>query len=116
MTFGFRVVTDADGRIEFKQREGGKKHFHIAVFVDEPEGVLDTIRMVEYHLHETFKVPIRHNDERRSRFEEHFFTWGKFTVVALVLFDDGRMEKFSFYLDYQLPPDYGLNYVQVPMK
>lgn len=109
------MVTDTQGRIQYKQREGGKKHFHIAVFVDEPPDTLNSIRIVEYQLHETFKEPIRHNDDRATRFEEHLYTWGKFTITTIVLFVDGHTEKFSFYLDYQLPPDYGLNYVQVPI-
>lgn len=115
MHFGYQLVTDSEGRIEYKQRPGGKKHFHLAVFVDESEAKLHQIRMVEYKLHETFSEPIRHNDERENRFTERFFTWGKFTVEATVLFTDGTIETYNFYLDYDLPPDYGLNYVQIPV-
>lgn len=116
MKFGYKVMTDAKGRIEFRHRPGGRKHFHLAIFVHEPDEILDTIRMVEYKLHETFKQPIRQNDDRASAFTEHFYTWGIFTVFVTVLFKDGRMEKFRFPLDYELPPDLGLNYVQVPIE
>lgn len=116
MHFGYRLVTDERGRIEYKQRPGRKKHFHLEVFVDEPDNVLDTIRLVEYRLHDSFADPIRHNDDRRRRFAESFFTWGKFVIAVTVLFDDGRRESFQFHLEYSLPPDYGLNYVQLPVE
>lgn len=113
MQFGYRLVTDSSGRIQYKQREGGKKHFHLALFLDEPPEALATVRLVEYSLHDTFREPVRHNDKRDDQFCETLYTWGKFTVEANVLFTDGRIEKFAFFLDYELPPDYGLNYVQV---
>lgn len=116
MQFGYRLVTDEQGRIQYKQRPGKKKHFHLAVFVDEPPEILETIRMVEYRLHETFAEPIRHNDDRPSGFTEQFYTWGKFTVEVVVLFVDQRTESFRFCLDYELPADYGLNYIQVPVE
>ena len=116
MQFGYRLVTDDQERIQYKQRPGKKKHFHLAVFVDEPPEMLETIRMVEYRLHETFAEPIRHNDDRTSGFTEQFYTWGKFTIEVVVLFVDQRTESFRFYLDYELPADYGLNYIQVPVE
>lgn len=116
MQFGYRLVTDDLGRIEYKQRPGKKKHFHLAIFVDEPTETLTAIRMVEYRLHETFAEPIRHNDDRASGFTEQFYTWGKFTVEVIVLFTDQHTESFRFYLDYDLPADYGLNYVQIPVE
>lgn len=116
MNFGYRLVTDADGRIQYKQRLGGKKHFHVAVFLDEPPELLARIRMVEYRLHETFARPIRHNDGRESGFTESFYTWGKFAVAVVVLYLSGQRERYEFYLDYSLPPDWGLNYVQVPIE
>ncbi|MCM2272751.1 MAG: hypothetical protein NDJ18_09390 [candidate division Zixibacteria bacterium] len=116
MQFGYRLVTDDLGRIQYKQRPGKKKHFHLAIFVDESPESLAAIRMVEYRLHETFTEPIRHNDDRASGFMEQFYTWGKFTVEVFVLFIDQRTESFRFYLDYDLPADYGLNYVQIPVE
>ena len=113
MNFAYRLVTDSQGRIEYKQRAGQKKHFHLEISVDEPASVVDSIRMVEYRLHESFDEPIRHNDDASSRFAEMFYTWGKFPVTVTVLFVDGRCETFQFNLDYTLPPDLGLNYVQV---
>jgi transcription initiation factor IIF auxiliary subunit len=115
MTFGYRLVTDNKGRIQFKQRPGRKKHFHVAVFVDEPPDTLERIKLVEYRLHDSFAEPIRHNDQRDQRFEESFYTWGKFTIVATILYEDGTTEKYQFYLDYALPPDHGLNYVRMPV-
>jgi transcription initiation factor IIF auxiliary subunit len=116
MIFGYRLVTDPQGRIEYKQRPGRRKHFHLEVFVDESPETLESIRLVEYRLHDTFAEPIRHNDDRANNFAERFYTWGKFAVGVTVLFVDGRRETFQFYLDYALPPDYGLNYVQVPVE
>ena len=116
MTFGYRLVTDDRGRIQYKQRRGERRHFHVAVFVDEPQERLDRIRMVEYRLHDTFKEPLRQTDTRENRFEESFFTWGKFTIEVTVLYRDMEVEKYRFYLDYSLPPDLGLNYVQVPVS
>jgi transcription initiation factor IIF auxiliary subunit len=113
VTFGYKLVTDEKGRIQYKQRGGQRKHFHLAVFVDEPREVLDQIRLVEYRLHDTFREPIRHNDERENKFEETFYTWGKFTIHATILYGDGHTEQYRFYLDYSLPPDLGLNYVKV---
>ncbi len=114
LTFGYRLVTDADGRIEYRQRDEKKKQFHLAVYVDAPDGELNTIRMVEYHLHETFSEPVRHNDHRETRFEERFWTWGIFDIIAVVLRTDGSTDRYRFRLDYSLPPDYGLNYVRRP--
>ena len=116
MNFAYRVVTDPAGRVEYKHRPGGRKHFHLAVSVDEPAKTIDHIRLVEYRLHETFREPIRHNDDRASQFTEHFFTWGKFMIFVTVLFIDGSREQFSFFLDYSLPPDLGLNYIQLPVE
>ncbi|MCB2230265.1 hypothetical protein KQH82_06080 [bacterium] len=116
MQFGYRLVTDSQGRIEYKQRSGGRKHFHVAVFIDEPPDVLARIRLVEYRLHDTFAEPIRHNDSRESGFAESFYTWGKFAVAVVVLYTDGSRERYEFYLDYSLPPDLGLNYVKVPVE
>jgi transcription initiation factor IIF auxiliary subunit len=115
MNFGYRLVTDPLGRIEYKQRPGGKKHFHVAVYVDEPPEILDDIRMVEYRLHDSFADPIRHNDNPGSGFMESFYTWGKFAVAVVVLYVTGERERYEFYLDYSLPPDWGLNYVEVPI-
>lgn len=115
MHFGYRLMTDEQGRIQYKQRPGKKKHFHLAVYIDEPPEVLDTIRMVEYRLHESFAEPIRHNDDRAGRFMETFYTWGKFAIEVTILFTDQHRETFRFYLDYQLPADYGLNYVKMPL-
>jgi transcription initiation factor IIF auxiliary subunit len=114
MKFGYRLVTDDRGRIEYKAAANGKKHFHVAVFVNEESEILETIRMVEYKLHDTFAQPVRQNDDRETGFTESFYTWGIFTVFVTVLFTNGQLEKFRFPLDYQLPPDHGLNYVQVP--
>ena len=114
MKFGYRLVTDTQGRIEYKSAPNGKKHFHLALYVSEEPEVLDTVRIVEYKLHDTFKQPVRQNDDRESAFTESFYTWGIFMVFVTVLFKDGRLEKFRFPLDYQLPPDHGLNYIQVP--
>lgn len=116
MNFAYRLVTDGQGRIEYKQRPGRKKHFHLAVYLDEPEETIAGIRLVEYHLHESFADPVRHNDDAGSRFTEGFFTWGKFPIEVTVLYRDGRRECFRFNLDWSLPPDYGLNYVQVPIE
>ncbi|MDZ4724191.1 MAG: pYEATS domain-containing protein [candidate division Zixibacteria bacterium] len=116
MRFGYTLVKDAHGRIEYKQRPGKKKHFHLAVFIDEPDDILSAIRLVEYQLHETFKEPLRHNDNRDVRFVETFFTWGKFNIEATVLFLNGARETYNFYLDYDLPSDYGLNYIQLPVE
>lgn len=114
MNFAYRLVTDDKGRIEYKNTASGKKHFHLAVFLQEEAEVLDTIRMVEYKLHDSFTQPVRQNDDRESAFTESFYTWGIFMVFVTVLFNDGRMERFRFPLDYQLPPDHGLNYVEIP--
>jgi transcription initiation factor IIF auxiliary subunit len=116
MKFGYRLVTDEKGRIEFKQRPGRKRHFHVAVHIAEPDDTLDRIRMVEYRLHDTFAEPILHNDDRASKFEESFYTWGKFTIIVTVLYTDGNRGHYSFYLDYSVPPDLGLNYVQMPIE
>jgi transcription initiation factor IIF auxiliary subunit len=113
MNFAYRLVTDCQGRIEYKQRAGDKKHIHLEVSIDEPPPVIDSIRMVEYRLHESFVEPIRHNDDASSKFAEQFYTWGKFPVAVTVLFVDGLCETFQFNLDYSLPPDFGLNYIQI---
>ena len=61
----------------------------IAVDADEPK-LLVNILSVTYHLHPTFKEPIRTVSDSRQKFLLATACWGEFNMYAEVRFKDGR--------------------------
>lgn len=114
MQFANQVIRNPDGKIKFQRfSPKGKDHYHVGVWVDEPDTRLDQIDHVEYWLHPSFKNRRRVSASRANKFSITFWTWGLFAVEITVHLKDGRVEKDRFHLNYSLPADNGSNYVDV---
>ena len=105
------VQTDNGGRIKYRAfRELGQRHYNIRLYItgEPPSG--QTIKKVEYHLHPTFKKPVREGDPNKQ-FEAYIWTWGMFELKAHVTFNETTDKRILEHeLFYRLPPDDGRNY------
>lgn len=87
-----------DGKIRFKKlNPNGHEHFFIKIYV---EGDLDSLKMVEYELHSTFKNPIRESTNRESGFPLNIWTWGEFDIYVIFHFKDGTTKETVYPLKY----------------
>jgi len=108
------VIRSTDGRIKYRKfNPNGKEHYHLGVWVDGDERTLDDISSVEYHLHSTFRNPVRKSENRRNGFSVTFWTWGMFEIQVVINRYSGKSEIIQHKLAFDLPADDGTNYVEV---
>jgi len=85
---------------------GGKYHYYIRIYIDaEPETFLDSIELVKYTLHPTFRNRQRVSENRTSNFDIKIWSYGYFDTKALLLFRDGNTQEISGYVSWQIPKD-----------
>jgi transcription initiation factor IIF auxiliary subunit len=114
LSFDRQVIKDPKGRIKYKLfSRKGREHYHIGIWLDGEETELDQVEKIEYELHQTFKNPLRSSSNRDNKFSITIWTWGQFNIRATIYYKNGETEERQFYLDYDLPPDDGENYVLV---
>ncbi len=116
MSFSFdrQVIKDPSGRIKYKVFSNkGREHYHVGFWLEGEESELDTVSRVEYRLHESFKNRLRSSANRSNKFSVTIWTWGQFLIRATIYFKNGETEEKEFFLEYNLPPDNGNNYVRV---
>lgn len=108
------VLKDTEGRIKFRKfRPDGHEHYHIEIWVDMPDRVLDRIDYVEYKLHESFRKNLRRGTSRSENFAIRIWTWGMFAIGVRVRYRDGEQDEFEYSLEYSLPADNSTNYVDM---
>jgi transcription initiation factor IIF auxiliary subunit len=109
-----QVIRDPQGKVKFWQRtEISREHFHIGIWIDGDPTDLDNVQQVEYELHPSFRRRNRFSRNRQNKFGITIWTWGLFNVHITILMKDGSKAEMDYFLDYQLPPDDGTNYIQV---
>ena len=100
------IIRSVDGRVKYRIRsEGGRKHFHVGVWLDGTEQELDDVREVRYTLHTSFKKPVRSSANRPNKFSITFWTWGMFAIGVEIIKRSGDVEKMEHYLKYDLPQE-----------
>ena len=81
----------------------GQDWYEWAVYVDEPDNVLQQINAVEYLLHRSFPNPLR----RRTDPTNHFFLeasgWGEFPIRITVFFKSGSRLETVYSLNLSKP-------------
>jgi YEATS family len=64
-----------------------KEYYRLKISLDaDEEKDLDQIKKVVYHLHPTFRNPVRETMDRDSNFEITTIAWGQFLLVADIYF------------------------------
>lgn len=82
---------------------GDYEWFEWQVFMDEPPATLETVRSVEYRLHETFPDPIRTSEDAKRQFTIESSGWGEFTIFITIYLQDGGEERTEYSLDLSRP-------------
>ena len=82
--------------------EGGDR-WKWSVWVDAPDEELQQVEYVEYTLHPTFPDPVRHIEDRKTRFRLESSGWGEFTVRALVVNKKGDKKYLHRWLRLEYP-------------
>ncbi|MEP5764368.1 MAG: pYEATS domain-containing protein [Halieaceae bacterium] len=114
LTVKQNVIRSVDGRIKYKKfSDAGREHYHLGVWLDGEERVLDEINFVEYELHPSFSNRVRTSKNRKNSFSVTFWTWGMFDIEVRVHYFSGEVETFTHTLEYSLPADDGHTYVAV---
>lgn len=107
------VIKNVDGLIKFKRfKEGGRRHFHIGIWIDGSEQELSEINFVEYELHSSFKNRIRTSQNRKNNFSVTIWTWGLFEIKVKCYKYDKSVVELTHMLSYSLPREEG-NYIEV---
>jgi transcription initiation factor IIF auxiliary subunit len=108
------VIRSVDGRIKYKKfSDAGREHYHLGVWLDGEDRVLDEIDYVEYELHPSFKNRVRKSSNRKNSFSATFWTWGMFDIEVRVHYFSGDVDTLTHALEFSLPADDGTTYVAV---
>jgi transcription initiation factor IIF auxiliary subunit len=107
-----QVVQDESGRIKFLQRsETSREVYNVSIWIEGAEADLDQIDRIDYLLHPTFQRQIRTSKNRSIKFGITIWTWGVFNIHITIHVKDGSTSEMDYFLNYDLPPDDGSNYV-----
>jgi transcription initiation factor IIF auxiliary subunit len=90
LTFNFNNYAKPIGTRAFEDGET-LQFFKWKVFMDEPDDVLDQVRLIEYKLHPTFPKPIRKSTDRGSKFALETEGWGNFWLGIAVHLKSGEV-------------------------
>ena len=114
LRFRNELVKTPSGKIKFRRyRDGGHERYHVWLWLDEDDRILDRVESVEYELHPTFKNRIRGSASRSNKFSITFWAWGEFDVAIRVHMRDGSIREATHSLHFELPADTGDNYADV---
>ena len=109
-----QLVRDPKGRIKFWQRsKASPEHYQVSIGIDGDPANLDQVTQVDYLLHPTFHQQTRTSRNRANKFTITIWTWGIFDMQLTLHMKDGSNSELDYFLEYDLPPDDGSNYVQV---
>jgi transcription initiation factor IIF auxiliary subunit len=73
------------------------------VWLEGPDEELDRVETVVYHLHPTFRNPVRAVTDRASKFLLETAGWGVFKLRATLHRKDGTREQLSHELELRYP-------------
>lgn len=116
MTFAPKAeaIRDSEGRIKFWQRTAkSREHYHVTTWLEGDPAELDRVRQVEYELHPSFRQRFRSATNRENKFAIMFWTWGLFNARMIIQLKDTSEIEIEYFLEYDLPPDNGDNYIKV---
>jgi len=108
------VIRDSQGGIKFWRRsKTSREHYHVRIWIDGEPTDLDRVDQVDYLLHLSFHQQTRISKSRSTNFAIAIWTWGIFSMQLTLHMKDESKSEFDWFLNYDLPPDDGSNYVQV---
>jgi transcription initiation factor IIF auxiliary subunit len=114
LQFRSELVRDRNGRIEYRYlHKGGREHFHVRVWLDEPKEILDDVVSVDYLLHPSFKQRLRTTTDCKNKFAITVWTYGMFLTEVTIHYRNRHSESVSHFLTFELPEDDGRNYVML---
>jgi YEATS family/TIR domain len=87
-----------------------------AVWLEGSDGELEQVRSVTYHLHSTFRDPIRTTENRNTKFKLESSGWGEFNIRIDVLFETGKAKHLQHYLTLTYPEKAGPARGRGPLK
>jgi transcription initiation factor IIF auxiliary subunit len=93
-------------------RNGGKEHYHVRIYVEGGAKEIFEIEKVVYHLHKSFRNARRVSYDSDAGFPLEIWSWGLFPIEAEIHFKNGKVEKMTGNVEFELPADTGNNYVQ----
>ena len=89
---------------QYVAKEGGTDWWNWTAYIEcSPPDSPDDIAYVEYHLHPTFRNPIRRINQREGGFPLETSGWGVFELRAKVVFKDKRRQPviLSHFLEFE---------------
>ncbi|MGE3467257.1 MAG: pYEATS domain-containing protein [Pyrinomonadaceae bacterium] len=100
----FQILTELVRGVPPKQfTEGGRYYYYVRIYLEGLPSALETIDLVKYMLHPTFKVRTRISDDREHQFEIKIWTYGYFDTTATIVFRDGTTQAVRGYVEWQIP-------------
>jgi len=81
----------------------GEDWWKWSVWVEAPARELDTIKVVTYVLHPTFRNRVRKIESRATKFRLDSSAWGSFTIRVQIEFKDGSKQRLTHELVLQYP-------------
>lgn len=81
----------------------GNNNWDWSVWIESSEMELDLIELVAYHLHSSFKNPIKTIKNRKTKFLLKSEGWGMFTIKIDIQLKNGKKVELSHYLELDYP-------------
>jgi hypothetical protein len=81
----------------------GNDRWKWSVWLDGDDAELDAVEAVEYHLHPTFRNPVREVKDRSTRFRLDSSGWGVFQLNARARLTDGSVVHLTHMLELFYP-------------
>ena len=94
---------------EYAGKKGGTNWWRWTAYVEcTPPDSLDEILYVEYHLHPTFKNPVKRIRKKSNGFRLERKGWGTFKLKARVVFKKGELVPviLTHNLEFEEPPSH----------
>jgi transcription initiation factor IIF auxiliary subunit len=106
ITVQHSVIKSVNDLVKYKIfQEGGRRHYHVGIWVEGTSEELSNIISVEYKLHPSFAKQIRKSENRRNKFSVTIWTWGIFQIEVTCSLKDASSLVLKHNLEYQLPND-----------
>lgn len=98
----YKIKSNEVGGVEPKRfRKGGKLHHYVRIYLEATDGdFLNSIKLVQYELHPTFREPIRVAHDSRTQFEIKIWTYGYFGIDATIVMENGSTQNIQGFVKW----------------